>query len=297
MLTISAGGSRSSTRTTTARAGRQIRALTWDYPTDGAHGEPDLEAVVCRRSTATPSPMARLVQSFQRRCRTTARPPAAAGSTPASCRSEGTTARANRQRRRQGGARLGLRLAANRRILYNRASADPTGQPWSERKKWVWWDADAGAVDRPRRAGLSPRPSRPTTSRPPAPAGSTPTPATRRSSCIGRRQGRLFAAAGLRDGPLPTHYEPWESPVGNPLYPEQPRNPVAQTFDAARQPLPRARRSALPLRHHHLPPDRAPHGRRDEPLGALAGRAAAGGLRRDRARSWPPSRASTTATG
>src|SRR5207248_177748 len=29
---------------------------------------------------------------------------------------------------------------ANRRILYNRASARPDGQPWSERKKWVWWD-------------------------------------------------------------------------------------------------------------------------------------------------------------
>src|SRR5204862_7134197 len=28
----------------------------------------------------------------------------------------------------------------NRRILYNRASADPDGRPWSERKKLVWWD-------------------------------------------------------------------------------------------------------------------------------------------------------------
>src|SRR6202012_854755 len=32
----------------------------------------------------------------------------------------------------------------NRRLLYNRASADPAGQPWSERKKYVWWDAEAG---------------------------------------------------------------------------------------------------------------------------------------------------------
>ena len=29
---------------------------------------------------------------------------------------------------------------ANRRILYNRASARPDGKPWSERKKLVWWD-------------------------------------------------------------------------------------------------------------------------------------------------------------
>ena len=33
---------------------------------------------------------------------------------------------------------------ANRRILYNRASADPQGKPWSERKALVWWDAEQG---------------------------------------------------------------------------------------------------------------------------------------------------------
>jgi formate dehydrogenase major subunit len=26
--------------------------------------------------------------------------------------------------------------------MYNRASADPEGKPWSEKKKWVWWDAE-----------------------------------------------------------------------------------------------------------------------------------------------------------
>src|SRR5699024_10351326 len=31
---------------------------------------------------------------------------------------------------------------ANRRILYNRASADPEGKPWSERKKYIWWDEE-----------------------------------------------------------------------------------------------------------------------------------------------------------
>ena len=37
----------------------------------------------------------------------------------------------------------------NRRILYNRASADPQGRPWSERKKYVWWDEEKRRVDRP----------------------------------------------------------------------------------------------------------------------------------------------------
>ena len=34
----------------------------------------------------------------------------------------------------------GFSWPANRRVLYNRASARPDGQPWSEAKKWIWWD-------------------------------------------------------------------------------------------------------------------------------------------------------------
>jgi formate dehydrogenase major subunit len=41
----------------------------------------------------------------------------------------------------------------------------------------------------------------------------------------------LFVPSGLVDGPLPTHYEPWEAPVGNALYPKTPKNPVAKTFN------------------------------------------------------------------
>ena len=36
---------------------------------------------------------------------------------------------------------------ANRRVLYNRASADPDGRPWSERKKLVWWDGEKWTGD------------------------------------------------------------------------------------------------------------------------------------------------------
>ena len=39
-------------------------------------------------------------------------------------------------------------------------------------------------------------------------------------------RGWLFAPSGLKDGPLPTHYEPLESPLKNPLYSQQ-NNPVA----------------------------------------------------------------------
>ena len=41
----------------------------------------------------------------------------------------------------------------------------------------------------------------------------------------------LYAPSGLVDGPLPTHYEPWEGPVANALYQAHPRNPVAKTFN------------------------------------------------------------------
>ena len=47
---------------------------------------------------------------------------------------------------------------ADRRILYNRASADPDGKPWSERKKYVWWDEDEWTMGRIRRARLRGRP-------------------------------------------------------------------------------------------------------------------------------------------
>ena len=50
----------------------------------------------------------------------------------------------------------------------------------------------------------------------------------------------LYAPSGLLDGPLPTHYEPIESPVDNLLYPDDPGEPGGAALDAPGQP---ARRS------------------------------------------------------
>src|SRR5690606_4321647 len=55
--------------------------------------------------------------------------------------------RARRADRPDGpGSHLGWAFAwpANRRTLYNRASADPEGRPWSERKRLAWWDEAEG---------------------------------------------------------------------------------------------------------------------------------------------------------
>jgi formate dehydrogenase major subunit len=111
---------------------------------------------------------------------------------------------------------------ANRRVLYNRASADPKGRPWSERKKWVWWeggkwkgvDVPDFPVDKPPDASADPNGKG-------IDAHSGSAPFIMKPDGI----GWLFVPDGLVDGPLPTHYEPAESPIKNLLYGQQ-TNPV-----------------------------------------------------------------------
>jgi len=117
---------------------------------------------------------------------------------------------------------------ANRRILYNRASADPGGRPWSERKAYVWWDESSGkwtghdVPDFPATKDPAYRPE-PGTAGPAGLAGDDP--------FIMQADGKgwLFAPTGLLDGPMPAHYEPQESPVRNPFYSQQ-ANPTRQVF-------------------------------------------------------------------
>ena len=118
----------------------------------------------------------------------------------------------------------------NRRIMYNRASADPDGRPWSERKKLVWWDED-----KRRWVGLDEpdfEPGKPPDYRPP--------PGAKGMAAIAGDQpfimkpdgvGWLYAPGAVKDGPMPTHYEPVESPVGNLLYPKQTCNPTVRLFE------------------------------------------------------------------
>ena len=127
----------------------------------------------------------------------------------------------------QPGSNLGWGFSwpANRRILYNRAAARPDGQPWSDRKRWVWWDEGQA-----RWIGND-VPDFTVTKRPDAPAQPGATGLDAHSGAdpfIMKADGKgwLFTPTGLVDGPLPTHYEPAESPVVNPLYPRQQNNPV-----------------------------------------------------------------------
>jgi formate dehydrogenase major subunit len=115
---------------------------------------------------------------------------------------------------------------ANRRLLYNRASADPDGKPWSERKKLVWWNGEQKkwtGTDTPDFDEEKPPDY--------VPADDATGPEAIRGDHPFIMQadglGWIYVPQGLVDGPLPTHYEPHESPFTNPLY-DQRANPRRQ---------------------------------------------------------------------
>jgi formate dehydrogenase major subunit len=124
----------------------------------------------------------------------------------------------------------GFAWPRNRRILYNRASADAAGRPWSERKKLVWWDEQARrwvGLDEPD-FDLAKTPDyRP----PPGAQGMAAIAGDQPFIMKPDGLGWLYAPGTLKDGPLPVHYEPIESPVGNLLYPKQINSPTVRTFD------------------------------------------------------------------
>jgi formate dehydrogenase major subunit len=114
-------------------------------------------------------------------------------------------------------------------MLYNRASADPEGKPWSERKRYVWWDAEAGKW-----TGLGDAPDFPATKAPDYRPGEDARAMDAISGdkpFIIQPDGRswLFAPTGLVDGPFPVHFEPEESHARNSLYGVG-RNPTRQLF-------------------------------------------------------------------
>jgi formate dehydrogenase major subunit len=203
---------------------RAIQDLAWDYPTHAERHEPSAEAVVAEingYTMADRKPVKGFVDLK------------ADGSTACGCwiysgiYAGGVNRAALKKRATDHyslGHEWGFAWPANRRVLYNRASADPEGRPWSERKKLVWWD-DAKqqwtGYDEP--DFIKPVPP---SYRPPEDAQGVQTIAGDDPfMLLPDGKGWLFAPTGLQDGPLPTHYEPFESPVRNPLYGQQ-CNPV-----------------------------------------------------------------------
>jgi len=106
---------------------------------------------------------------------------------------------------------------ANRRVLYNRASADPQGKPWDPERVGIQWDATA-------KKWTGDVPDYPAAADPADPASPLPFIMT------GEGVARLFSN-GVADGPFPEHYEPIESPIQNPLHPGVSSTPVAYIYD------------------------------------------------------------------
>lgn len=214
-----------------------IQNLTWDYPT-GPSGEPSAEAVLKEMNGYTWGDRKQLASSKE-------------------IEKDGSTAcgvwiytgvfpknglNQARSRKPDGpdgaGTHLGWGFAwpDNRRILYNRASADPDGNPWSEKKRYLWWDKEkkmwvGGDIpdfkqDKP--PGYVPDWSK-------KPEGMEALDGKSPFTMIADGRASLFVPSGLKDGPLPTHYEPVESPVKNLLYKQQ-DNPVAKKWERADNP-------------------------------------------------------------
>src|ERR687890_2080285 len=206
-----------------------IKAMTWDYPTEGERQEPHIESIlkeVSGYNVEDGSPVSGFLE----------------------LRDDGSTACGgwiysgvhaggeNLARRRKPASEQPLQAPewgwawpANRRILYNRASADPEGKPWSEHKQYVWWDEEQEqwvGYDIPDFQTTKAPSYRPD----PDARGADAIPGDGPFIMQGDGKGWLFAPVGLMDGPLPTYYEPVESPVRNPMYDQQ-YDPAARLFD------------------------------------------------------------------
>ena len=214
---------------------RPIVELNWDLPVHGdpEWGEPDAEEVL-RRINGYHLDTGELVADYRHL--------KADGSTSSGCWIYAGVFKGgvNLSARRGDGpdGKWGWCWPLDRRVLYNRASADPDGKPWSERKKLVWWDESVRrwvGEDIPDFPDDLPPDHVP----PPDAVGAAALRGDDPFVLQADGKAWLFAPNGVVDGPLPTHYEPDESPVRNPLrgprasptrrrydHPDNPANPA-----------------------------------------------------------------------
>jgi formate dehydrogenase major subunit len=209
---------------------RAILDLTWDYPLVGRYEEPDPDAVLQeiggrKADGSFCSSYEELSEDGSTAC----------GSwIHAGIYAEGVNQAARKTPHTEQNwiaHEWGWAWPKDQRMLYSRASADPDGNPWSERKRYVWWDAEqeqwtslGDAPDFPPDKAPDYRPKR----------NAKGMEAIRGDAPFILHPdglGWIYAPAGLVDGPLPAHYEPHESPLpGNPLYGQR-ANPTRQRFD------------------------------------------------------------------
>jgi formate dehydrogenase major subunit len=213
---------------------RPVLDLTWDYPLHGPHDEPDaahiLQEISGREADGS------FLESYD----------SIKGDGSTTCGSwihcgiykDGINQAARKKPHTDQNwiaHEWGWAWPKDTRIIYNRASADPDGNPWSERKRYIWWDAEEETW-----TTLGDSPDFPPTK---APDYKPPRNAKQMEAIAGDKpfilhpdgRGWLYAPAGLVDGPLPAHYEPQESPFRNLLYAQQ-QNPTRQVFHRPENP-------------------------------------------------------------
>ena len=214
-----------------------IRHLVWDYAVEGDDEEPSAEDVL-KEINGREVGSGRLVDGFAEL--------RADGTTScgcwiySGCFQDGINQTAKKvphwEQETYVAPDWGWAWPANRRILYNRASADPEGRPWSERKKYVWWDEQSERwtgydvpdfpVDKP-----------PGYRAPVDAAGMDAISGDDPFIMMGDGRAWLYSPSGLLDAPLPAHYEPMESPVENFLYPARDTNPAGLRWAHEENPL------------------------------------------------------------
>jgi formate dehydrogenase major subunit len=206
-----------------------LNALTWNYPVEGPNAEPEVEEVLKEINGWTVADK-KLVEGYKDL--------KADGSTACGCwiysgifPKPGENKARERNPKDAYGHGWGFAWPSDRRILYNRASARPDGKPWSERKKLVWWDENKKEW-----TGLDV----PDFTKTKAP-DYTPEPGAKGDDGLAGDKpfimhpdgfGWIWVPSGLKDGPLPTHYEPLEAPVQNQVHPQQQTDPAAKKLEA-----------------------------------------------------------------
>jgi formate dehydrogenase major subunit len=206
----------------TAAQDRPVQALTWDYGKD----EPDLERVLAEVNGYTVAD-GKPVRSFAFLAddgSTACGNWIYSGVFPAEGQNRTKSRKADPPESLGINAGWGFSWPVNRRILYNRCSADPAGKPWNPEKAVIWWDPAAELPDgkKGRWAGVDVPDFRPDLA-PDARGGGNP--------FIMRPDGKGAIFAALAEGPFPEHYEPVESPVANAMSSVQ-ANPLAVIYKA-----------------------------------------------------------------
>jgi formate dehydrogenase major subunit len=201
-----------------------LHALTWDYSTEGSLAEPNVKEVLMEINgySLPDRKQLKAIPEIKNDGSTACGAWIYCGVFPEKDR--------NRANERKSQDLLGHGWAFawpnDCRIIYNRASARPDGKPWSERKKLVWWDdhtKEWTGLDVPDYLKNMSPDTKPDLENG---HGAEGLGGSRPFVLHNDGLGWIFVPTGLKDGPLPAHFEPLESLSRNPLYSQQ-NNPPA----------------------------------------------------------------------